>query len=127
RTQAGHGPGMNAEQVPPGTLFARLLTDIMIPSQFSAAIRAQGYDVAEVRGRCEPKFSRMTVRFSPRPPGRSVPSLPATIAIGAVTFVSFTKNGAGRRKYTSELFSSHRHKSATVCNDWKCAIGCSGF
>src|SRR5215469_16988495 len=40
---------MNAEQVPPGTLFARLLTDIMIPSQFSAAIRAQGYDVAEVR------------------------------------------------------------------------------
>jgi len=40
---------MNAEPVPPGTLFARLLTDIMIPSQFSAAIRAQGYDVAEVR------------------------------------------------------------------------------
>ena len=40
---------MNTELVPPGTLFARLLTDIMIPSQFSAAIRAQGYDVAEVR------------------------------------------------------------------------------
>ena len=40
---------MKAEPVPPGTLFARLLSDIMIPPQFSAAIRAQGYDVAEVR------------------------------------------------------------------------------
>jgi hypothetical protein len=40
---------MNVEPVPPGTLFARLLTDIMIPPRFSAAIRAQGYDVAEVR------------------------------------------------------------------------------
>ena len=33
-----------------GTLFARLLCDVMIPAEFSAAIRAQGYDVAEVRG-----------------------------------------------------------------------------
>src|SRR5437762_2488322 len=40
---------MNAEPGPPGTLFARLLCDIMIPPQFSAAIRAQGYDVTEVR------------------------------------------------------------------------------
>jgi hypothetical protein len=38
---------MNMEPVPPGTLFARLLTDIMIPPQLAAAIRAQGYDVAE--------------------------------------------------------------------------------
>jgi Domain of unknown function (DUF5615) len=40
---------MNAEPVPPRTLFARLLCDIMIPPQFSAAILAQGYDVTEVR------------------------------------------------------------------------------
>ena len=40
---------MKMEPVPPGTLFARILSDIMIPPQFSAAIRAQGYDVAEVR------------------------------------------------------------------------------
>lgn len=40
---------MKAEPVPPGTRFARLLSDIMIPPQFSAAIRVQGYDVAEVR------------------------------------------------------------------------------
>ena len=40
---------MNVELVPPGTLFARLLCDIMIPPQFSAGIRAQGYDVVEVR------------------------------------------------------------------------------
>ena len=32
-----------------GTFFARLLCDIMIPAEFSAAIRAQGYDVAEAR------------------------------------------------------------------------------
>jgi hypothetical protein len=31
------------------TLFARLLCDVMIPAEFSAAIRAQGYDVAEAR------------------------------------------------------------------------------
>jgi predicted nuclease of predicted toxin-antitoxin system len=40
---------MKSEPVPAGTLFARLFSDIMIPPQFSAAIRAQGYDVAEVR------------------------------------------------------------------------------
>ena len=38
---------MKVEPVPSGTLFARLLSDIMIPPQFSAASRAQGYDVAE--------------------------------------------------------------------------------
>jgi len=31
------------------TLFAQLLCDVMIPAEFSAAIRAQGYDVAEAR------------------------------------------------------------------------------
>ena len=31
------------------TLFARLLCDVMIPAEFSAALRAQGYDVAEAR------------------------------------------------------------------------------
>ena len=31
------------------TLFARLLCDVMIPADLSAAIRAQGYDVAEAR------------------------------------------------------------------------------
>ena len=31
------------------TLFARLLCDVMIPAELSAAIRAQGYDVAEAR------------------------------------------------------------------------------
>lgn len=40
---------MKVEPLPPGTLFARLLSDIMIPQSFSAAIRAQGYDVTEVR------------------------------------------------------------------------------
>ncbi len=30
-------------------IFARLLCDIMIPPEFSAAIRAQGYDVIEAR------------------------------------------------------------------------------
>jgi hypothetical protein len=30
-------------------LFARLLCDIMIPAEFSAAIRAQGYDVSQAR------------------------------------------------------------------------------
>jgi hypothetical protein len=39
---------MNMEPAPPGTLFARLLTDIMIPAQLSVALRGQGYDVAEV-------------------------------------------------------------------------------
>lgn len=31
------------------SIFARLLCDIMIPAEFSAAIRAQGYDVIEAR------------------------------------------------------------------------------
>jgi hypothetical protein len=31
------------------TLFARLLFDIMIPAELAAAMRAHGYDVAEVR------------------------------------------------------------------------------
>jgi len=31
------------------SLFAQLLSDIMIPAQFSEAIRAQGYDVLEAR------------------------------------------------------------------------------
>ena len=36
---------------PPGSevLFARLLCDVMIPAELSAALRAQGYDVAEAR------------------------------------------------------------------------------
>ena len=33
---------MKVEPVPSGTLFARLLSDIMIPPQFSAAIHAFG-------------------------------------------------------------------------------------
>jgi len=31
------------------SLFARLLCDIMIPAQFSEAIRLQGYDLLEAR------------------------------------------------------------------------------
>ena len=31
------------------TLFAQLLCNVMIPAELSAAIRAQGYDVAEAR------------------------------------------------------------------------------
>ncbi len=38
---------MNADQTAP--LFARLLADVMIPAEFSAAIRARGYDIAEAR------------------------------------------------------------------------------
>jgi hypothetical protein len=39
-----------SEEIPSReALFARLLCDVMIPAEFSAAIRAQGYDVAEVR------------------------------------------------------------------------------
>lgn len=30
-------------------LFTKLLCDVMIPAEFSAAIRARGFDVAEVR------------------------------------------------------------------------------
>jgi hypothetical protein len=40
---------MSAEPSARATLFARLLCDVMIPAEFSAAIRAQGYDVAEAR------------------------------------------------------------------------------
>lgn len=40
---------MNAELPSSGTLFARLLCDIMIPAELSAAIRAQGYEVIEAR------------------------------------------------------------------------------
>ena len=40
---------MSAEPAARETLFARLLCDVMIPAEFSAAIRAQGYDVAEAR------------------------------------------------------------------------------
>jgi len=40
---------MKAEETSSGTFFAQLLCDIMIPAEFSAAIRAQGYDVAEAR------------------------------------------------------------------------------
>jgi hypothetical protein len=32
-------------------LFARLLCDIMIPAELSAAIRVQGYEVSEARDR----------------------------------------------------------------------------
>jgi predicted nuclease of predicted toxin-antitoxin system len=31
------------------SIFAQLLCDIMIPAELSEAVRAQGYDVAEVR------------------------------------------------------------------------------
>jgi uncharacterized protein DUF5615 len=34
---------------PAGYLFAKLLCDVMIPAEFSAAISARGFDVAEVR------------------------------------------------------------------------------
>lgn len=40
---------MNAERPSSGTLFARLLCDIMIPAELSAAIRAHGYEVLEAR------------------------------------------------------------------------------
>ena len=30
-------------------LFARLLCDVMVPAEISAAVRARGYDVAEAR------------------------------------------------------------------------------
>src|SRR2546427_13085311 len=40
---------MNPESVPPGMLFPKLLCDIMIPPQFSAAVRSQRYAVVEVR------------------------------------------------------------------------------
>jgi len=40
---------MNPESVPPGMLFPKLLCDIMIPPQFSAAVRSQRYDVVEAR------------------------------------------------------------------------------
>ena len=40
---------MSAEPPACETLFARLLCDVMIPAECSAAIRAQGYDVAEAR------------------------------------------------------------------------------
>jgi hypothetical protein len=38
---------MSDDQTTP--LFAKLLCDVMIPAEFSAAIRARGFDVAEVR------------------------------------------------------------------------------
>ncbi len=38
---------MSDDQTAP--LFAKLLCDVMIPAEFSAAIRARGFDVAEVR------------------------------------------------------------------------------
>ncbi len=34
---------------PSARLFIRLLCDVMIPAEFSAAIRIRGFDVAEVR------------------------------------------------------------------------------
>lgn len=40
---------MKAQEASAGTFFAQLLCDIMIPAEFSAAIRVQGYDVAEAR------------------------------------------------------------------------------
>jgi hypothetical protein len=40
---------MSAEPPALGVLFARLLCDMMIPAECSAAIRAQGDDVAEAR------------------------------------------------------------------------------
>lgn len=40
---------MNRELPSSGTLFARLLCDIMIPAELSAAIRAQGYELIEAR------------------------------------------------------------------------------
>lgn len=40
---------MSAETPALETLFARLLCDVMIPAELSAAIRTQGYDVAEAR------------------------------------------------------------------------------
>jgi len=49
RTHTADALGMSAEPPSPETLFARLLCDVMIPAEFSAAIRAHGYDVAEVR------------------------------------------------------------------------------
>lgn len=38
---AGNGPD--------DALFARLLFDVMIPAELAAAVRAQGYDIAEAR------------------------------------------------------------------------------
>ena len=40
---------MSADRPSSGTLFARLLCDVMIPAEVSAAIRSQGYDVIEAR------------------------------------------------------------------------------
>ncbi len=40
---------MSADQQSSDDFFARLLCDIMIPAEISAAIRAHGYDVIEAR------------------------------------------------------------------------------
>ena len=117
---------MNTEPVPPGTLLARLLTDIMIPSQFSAAIRAQGYDVAEVRAMpCEIQKDDHAILAEATRQKRAVVTCNYSDRSG--NFCLIHEEWRARRKYTSELFSSHRHKSATVCDDGKCAIGCFGF
>lgn len=42
-------PSVNDDADDAASLFARLLCDIMIPAQFSEAIRLQGYDVLEAR------------------------------------------------------------------------------
>jgi hypothetical protein len=40
---------MMEEAPPEEALFVRLLCDVMIPAELAAALRAQGYDVAEAR------------------------------------------------------------------------------
>lgn len=41
-------PSMNDDDAA-ASLFARLLCDVMIPAEFSEAVRMQGYDVVEAR------------------------------------------------------------------------------
>ena len=106
---------MRAEIPARETLFARLLCDVMIPAEFSAAIRTQGYDVAEARTLpVEIQQDDHAILRQQRSNGAS--SSRATTATFRATSVSYTKHGMPKASNTlphpCQLFLNSRTAEA---------------
>lgn len=117
---------MKKEPVQRGWLFARLLSDIMIPPPFSAAIRAQGYDVAEVRALANDiqRDDRSILNEATR---QKRVVMTCNYSDRSSNFCLIHEECTHRTKGISEFFLFPRHKLVAAWGVGRCVIGCSGF
>jgi len=105
---------VSADQQSSDDFFARLLCDIMIPAEISAAIRAHGYDVIEARA----------LPVAVQQDDRAILAEAARLRCVVVTcnysdpqsnFVLSTRSGLRSEERTTGLFSYLSFKSAIAC------------